>query len=148
MTSRSKWVYAITLVAFSIGLFGLLASCANGLSGGGGTITIRLTGAGDLSGKPFLGGVVYAGTSEVVGLNLEYITAGGTLEIMMLDTATMTTPVIFTNGVSYGVLGTIDTDENFGVSSGDYIPTQLKYVEVAGDMVVEFVFPQDFTIVP
>jgi hypothetical protein len=71
--------------------------------------------------------------------------ADGTAEGVALDEDTFTTPVIFTGGTSWVVGGIIDANEDDIPSNGDYITDPLKTVLVDGDMVVEFVYPTDFT---
>ena len=157
MISKSKWVYRITVITLSIGLLGLLTGCpeeAAPPSLEDGTITVRVTGAGDHDGKQTFFAVVAAGddlldSNNHIAENTENVITGGSLEVIMLDPLdpTETVPEIFTGGESYDVGGIIDVDDDDDITSGvDYLTSRTVVVD--GDMIVEFVYPTDFTLVP
>ncbi len=153
MIFKSKWLNVLMLAALSFGLLALLSSCPEngvGPTAEDGTITVRVTGAGDHNGKAFFcvagaAGVDLNDPSNFLGETAGDVIASGTVESTINDLATKTTPVIFTGGESYDLGGFIDVDGSDLPTNGDYIIDVVKTVVVDGNMVVEFVYPDDFT---
>ena len=138
MVRRLRWVYGIMLIILTIGLFAE-----------DGTITMRVTGAGDHDGKRFYCAVFAEGNQ--LGRDDRPISNGyvSTLVSDVVPTPQgYSHPVVFTGGESYDASGLIDVDLNDLRSSGDYETDPLKSVIVEGDTVVDLVYPTDFIVVP
>jgi hypothetical protein len=143
------------LIAFAIGLIVLWTGCpTNGVTAEDGTITIRITGAAVHNGKPVFLAVVAPGGNilnmdDHLGVSIEPLIAGGTVDAVMYDPDTGTTTVNFTGGNSYNAGGIIDADTNDIYSPGvDWFVNPIRTIVVDGDMLLELVYPTDFILAP
>lgn len=155
MISKSKRVYATTVVALSIGLLALLSGCPDngvGATEEDGTITVRLTGADAHNGEHFYYAVGAAGDDLSDPANWLGVAptaptiTGGTVECITVDFGT-DDPATFTGGESYDASGMIDADLSGDLTSGDYT-FGPETVVVDGDTILNLVYPTDFTLAP
>ena len=115
-----------------------------------GTITAELTGAVGYDTSVFVLAVVAAGEeilpdySNLIGSDVNNIINGDSTCIAM-DTSSQA--VSFTGGESYDAYAFIFANPAAPLSPGDYQLKQPRQVSVNGDMVVNFVFPDDFDVI-
>jgi hypothetical protein len=115
-----------------------------------GTLTGRLTGAGDQNGLNFQVLILPAG-AELIEDNLlgvwEDMIVDGTVDVQVREFPESVDPLILVGGELYDVYGFIDLDGDEIPSAGDYLGSKVG-IEVDGDTFVEFTYPADFAQVP
>lgn len=153
MVSKRGLLYSIIVFVLSIWMLVFLAGCTDGATADDGTITLRVTNADAHNGVDVYCACVASGDdmndpANYLGDGNGPTITGGIAETLFYDVATVTTPVVFTGGESYDIGGIIDADGSADYTGGDYFIDPLKTVVVDGDMIVEVVYPTDFTQAP
>jgi hypothetical protein len=117
-----------------------------------GTITVNITGADIHNTKNVFLSAFNEGGPYVPGNELATsapVIAGGAVSSTLEEPAANAYAFIFTGGESYdlSVLLDVDGDDSY-TSAVDYILSAVRTVVVDGNMTVDLVYPEDFSIAP
>jgi len=137
------------LLICAVALLGL-STCEGTSDGGGPTITVTITGAGDREGKPFVVGVFPQGADiggfPPAGILLNI--SGGSASGAAYDTTTGET-FEATDGAQYDLSIYIDVNANLEPDIGDWSHKEmLKTITVDGDTVINTVYPGEYEMIP